>query len=229
MRRLEIIAKGEVQRVGFRDSVQRAARRLGISGTVQNLEPYDVKIVAEGQVDSLEKFIQVLRKQKPPIFVQDLEIQWAEATGEFQYFRIIRGEWQEELAERFDAAIVLLHQSVDLTEQNLMVSRENLSISKLMLDKQDKMLDKQDKMLEKQDKMLEKQDKMLEKQDTSIGLLECIKDDTSTIREDVGHVRYVLTGNDDEESLIEKVDCLTQDVGEIKIAIDKVKARVDAE
>jgi acylphosphatase len=46
MLRVEVIARGDVQRVGFRDVVQKIARNLGISGTVQNLEPYDVRIVA---------------------------------------------------------------------------------------------------------------------------------------------------------------------------------------
>jgi len=49
MQRVEITARDDVQKVGFRDAVQRAARKLGLSGTVQNLEPYDVRIVAEGR------------------------------------------------------------------------------------------------------------------------------------------------------------------------------------
>jgi len=56
MLRAEIIAKGDVQRVGFRDAVQKIARNLGLSGTVQNLEPYDVKIVAEGEETALLEF-----------------------------------------------------------------------------------------------------------------------------------------------------------------------------
>ncbi|ABK14736.1 acylphosphatase [Methanothrix thermoacetophila] len=162
MRRVEIIAKGDVQRVGYRDAVQNIARRLGVSGIVQNVEPYDVRIVAEGEEDALKEFLRAINIQERPIRVEELEVRWADATGEFQYFRILRGDWQEELGERFDVAIRYLQRSIELGEQNLAVGRENLSIGRMMLEKQDQMLEKQDQMLEKQDAMLEKQDETIE-------------------------------------------------------------------
>jgi acylphosphatase len=45
--RTEIIVKGEVQRVGYRDEVEKIARKLKIKGFVENLKPYDVRIVGE--------------------------------------------------------------------------------------------------------------------------------------------------------------------------------------
>jgi len=39
MRRSAVIASGDVQRAGWRDAVLRAARDLGISGYVKNIEP----------------------------------------------------------------------------------------------------------------------------------------------------------------------------------------------
>ncbi|MDI9617161.1 MAG: acylphosphatase [Methanothrix sp.] len=184
MHRVEIIAKGDVQRVGYRDAVQSIARRLGISGTVQNVEPYDVRIIAEGEEAALKEFVQAINIQERMIRVEELEVKWGAATGEFQYFRILRGDWQEELGERFDVAIRLLHRSVELGEQNLAVSKEalevgkeNLSIGRMMLEKQDAMLEKQDRMLEKQDLMLEKQDRMLEKQDETIEELRGVRSD----------------------------------------------------
>ena len=161
MQRVEITARGDVQKVGFRDAVQRAARKLGLSGTVQNVEPYDVRIVAEGEEAALKEFVKAINIQDGPIRVQELDVSWAPATGEFQYFKILRGDWQEELGERFDTAVVLLHRSIELGEQNLMVSKENLAVGKMMLEKQDQMIEKQDRMLDKQDQMLEKQDETL--------------------------------------------------------------------
>ena len=136
MHRVEIIARGDVQRVGFRDAVQRIARNLGLSGTVQNLEPYDVRIVAEGEEAALKEFLLAIDIQDGPIRVQALDANWSAATGEFPYFKILRGDWQEELGERFDVAVGLLHRSIEVGEQNLMVSKENLSIGKMMLEKQ---------------------------------------------------------------------------------------------
>ncbi|MGF3495995.1 MAG: acylphosphatase, partial [Methanothrix sp.] len=129
---------------------------------VQNVEPYDVRIVAEGEEDALKEFVNAVNIQERPIRVEELEVRWADATGEFQYFRILRGDWQEELGERFDVAIRYLQRSIELGEQNLAVGRGNLSIGRMMLEKQDQMLEKQDQMLEKQDAMLEKQDETIE-------------------------------------------------------------------
>ncbi|MBC7078986.1 MAG: acylphosphatase [Methanothrix sp.] len=177
MRRVEIIAKGDVQRVGYRDAVQNIARKLRLSGTVENVEPYDVRIVAEGEEAALKEFVNAVNIQERPIRVEELQVRWADATGEFQYFRILRGDWQEELGERFDVAIRYLQRSIELGEQNLAVGRENLSIGRMMLEKQDQMLEKQDQMLEKQDQMLEKQDAMLEKQDETIEELRGVRSD----------------------------------------------------
>ncbi|HOL43557.1 MAG TPA: acylphosphatase [Methanothrix sp.] len=177
MRRVEIIAKGDVQRVGYRDAVQNIARKLRLSGTVENVEPYDVRIVAEGEEAALKEFVNAVNIQERPIRVEELQVRWADATGEFQYFRILRGDWQEELGERFDVAIRYLQRSIELGEQNLAVGRENLSIGRMMLEKQDRMLEKQDAMLEKQDQMLEKQDAMLEKQDETIEELRGVRSD----------------------------------------------------
>ncbi|MGB9924594.1 MAG: acylphosphatase, partial [Methanothrix sp.] len=130
MRRVEIVAKGDVQRVGYRDAVQNIARRLGVSGIVQNVEPYDVRIVAEGEEDVLKEFVNAVNIQERPIRVEELQVRWVDATGEFQYFRILRGDWQEELSERFDVAIRYLQRSIELGEQNLAVGRETLAVSK---------------------------------------------------------------------------------------------------
>ena len=61
MKQAEITAKGDVQRVGYRDAVERIARQLDITGFVENLKPYDVRIVAEGEEDILDEFISQIR------------------------------------------------------------------------------------------------------------------------------------------------------------------------
>jgi acylphosphatase len=208
MQRVEIIARGEVQRVGFRDVVQKMGRELGLSGTVENQEPYDVRIVAEGQEDPLKEFVKALRIDKGPIQVRELDVTWTSATGEFPYFKILRGDWQEELGERFDVAVVLLHRSVQLGE-------ENLAVGKMMLDKQDQMLDKQE---------------------TSISLLKKINQDTSEIgfiREEVAASRIeARRGKDEIISAIkgstpdEKYEELRREIAEIKAAIEDLRAKV---
>ena len=129
MRRVVITAKGEVQRVGYRDEVQRIARKLNITGYVENIEPYDVKIVAEGDEDRLKEFIERIKIRRYPIFVEDIEVRWEKAKGEFKYFEIKRGEWQEELFERLDTAGKLLYRSVELSERSVELGEKAVELS----------------------------------------------------------------------------------------------------
>jgi len=208
MQRVEILARGDVQRVGFRDVVQRIGRNLRICGIVQNQEPYDVKIVAEGEEDALKEFVEDLRIKDGPIQVRDLEVRWASDTGEFPYFRIVRGDWQEELEERFDVAVGLLHRGIELGE-------ENLAVSRMMLDKQDQMLDKQA---------------------ASISVLQEIKADTSeigAIRKEVSATRDEARRGREEiistlksDRLEEKYEQLSQEIAEIKAAIAEIRVKV---
>jgi len=92
-------------------------------------------------------------------------VSFGDYKGEFEYFEIKRGEWQEEFGERLDIAgrlfyrnielsersvelgernvalsersVELSERSVELGERNVALSEESVSIGKLMLDKQD--------------------------------------------------------------------------------------------
>ncbi|MDD3566102.1 MAG: acylphosphatase [Methanothrix sp.] len=222
MQRVEIIASGRVQRVGFRDLVETIAQDLGLSGTVENQKPYDVRIVAEGEEGALQAFVEGLKVERGQIRVRNLEVRWSEATGEFPYFQILRGDWHEELGERFDVAVGLLYRSIEIGEENLAlgrenvaIGRENLAIGRMMLDKQDHMLDKQD---------------------TTISILKNIKEDTSeigVIKEEVSAARYEARREREEiistlksGSLEEKYEQLSREIAEIKAAIAEIRAKV---
>ncbi|KAF5425662.1 Acylphosphatase [Candidatus Methanomarinus sp.] len=133
--RVIIIAKGEVQRVGYRDVVERAARKMKLTGNVSNLKPYDVKIICEGDNKSIDSFIELITLKEYSVIVEHMDVKFEDATGEFEYFEIIRGDMTEELGERLDMA------NAKLT---------------LMIGKQGVMIEKQDVMIEKQDVLIEK-------------------------------------------------------------------------
>lgn len=63
---LKIIVHGQVQGVGFRYGTLQIANRLTITGTVQNLSDGTVKIIAEGNHSSLEKFIHLIKTEPTP-------------------------------------------------------------------------------------------------------------------------------------------------------------------
>jgi len=165
-----------VQRVGYRDVVQKLAIKNGIKGEVRNLEDLDVQIIAEGTKEAISHFSNIIYIQDFPINVESIETREEPYTGEFRTFKIIRGDTGEEMAERMDTAIQHLNligkyskTAADNSTTLIEMMHTSLDKQDRMLEKQDQMLQKQDQMIEKQDQMLQKQDQMLEKQDQMIG------------------------------------------------------------
>jgi acylphosphatase len=133
MKRAVLTVKGRVQRVGYRDAVEELARQLQIAGFIENVKPYDMRIVAEGEDRAIEQFIEKVQIRAPPIKVEHVEVRLEDVTGEFAYFEIKRGDMAEELGERLDLA------NTRMTE---------------MKQQQDSMIEKQDMMIGKQDETI---------------------------------------------------------------------------
>ena len=147
LKRLRVVAKGEVQKVGYRDQVQRIARKLGLKGYIKNIKPYDVEIVAEGEEEKLLEFLERTKIRRFPIFVDDLEVVWQKPRQEFEYFEIRREDWREELFERIDLAGKLLYRTVELGEENLEIGKKTLVLAERSVAIGEKMLEKQDETI----------------------------------------------------------------------------------
>ncbi|MBU4076852.1 MAG: acylphosphatase [Euryarchaeota archaeon] len=117
-----ITASGEVQRVGYRGVVERFARKLKLTGCVENIKPYDVRIVCEGDKASIDSFLRLIRIKEYPIDVENLDVRFEDATGEFEYFEIKRQDMAEELGERLDIAN---------TKMTIMTQKQDVMIEKL--------------------------------------------------------------------------------------------------
>lgn len=101
----EIIAKGTVQKVGYRDHVQETARNLNVKGYVENLRDGFVRIVCEADEDTLKKFIKLINIKQDLITVENIEtVKTQPARGEYEYFDIKYGSLEEEMGERMVAA-----------------------------------------------------------------------------------------------------------------------------
>ena len=124
-----IIARGEVQRVGYRDVVERAARKMKLTGVVENVKPYDVKIICEGNRTSIDSFIKLIDIKEPPTEVEELEVSFEDATGDFDYFEITRGDMTEELGERLDIANSKMSQMIG--KQDIMIEKQDTMIEKI--------------------------------------------------------------------------------------------------
>jgi acylphosphatase len=80
---------GRVQMVMFRDFTQRKARKLGILGTVQNLKDGSVKVVAQGQKETLSNLVSYLQKGPLLSRVDNVSVTWEIPTETFSNFTII--------------------------------------------------------------------------------------------------------------------------------------------
>lgn len=81
MEELEAIVTGRVTGVMFRDFIARRARRLDLTGWVQNLPNRSVKVVAQGKRQDLETLIQYLRRGSLLSRVDNVGVTWKQATN----------------------------------------------------------------------------------------------------------------------------------------------------
>lgn len=91
LRRLDAVISGRVQGVGYRVFVLRAAMDLGLTGWVANLPDGAVRCVAEGELASLERFVDRLREGPAAALVDHVLTGWPPPTGEFADFSLRPG------------------------------------------------------------------------------------------------------------------------------------------
>lgn len=86
--RLEARVTGRVQGVGFRQFVRYHARRLGLTGWVRNEPDGSVYLVAEGPQELLQQLLQGVRQGPPAARINDVQVHWLPARGEFEVFEV---------------------------------------------------------------------------------------------------------------------------------------------
>ena len=89
MREIEAIISGRVQGVSFRDFVKKKADALWLSGTVENIPDFKVKVIAQGPEEKLERFLEHLRKGPFNAKVSNVEVSWDDVSERVQGFKII--------------------------------------------------------------------------------------------------------------------------------------------
>ena len=86
MERVHLIISGDVQAVGFRFTAIEVARDLGLVGWVRNNPDGTVEIVAEGPKEKLENLITWAKSGPFLAKVENVKVDWEQATGEFSGF-----------------------------------------------------------------------------------------------------------------------------------------------
>ena len=84
-----ITVSGHVQGVYYRAFTSRVAKSLGLRGYVRNLPRNNaVEICVEGEKDKIEELIGQLKVGPPEAFVENVETNWADFTGQFNNFEV---------------------------------------------------------------------------------------------------------------------------------------------
>ena len=86
-KQIHLYYTGRVQGVGFRFTAEDIARDLAVTGWVKNLRDGRVEIIAEAEENLLKDFLERINKNFSR-YIQDLDIEWLAATGEFRDFGI---------------------------------------------------------------------------------------------------------------------------------------------
>ncbi len=86
MRRLEAKIYGFVQGVGFRYFSRRNALILGLVGYVKNLSDGSVEVVAEGEIEKIKEFLEILKKGNSYALVEKVEYELKDPENEFNDF-----------------------------------------------------------------------------------------------------------------------------------------------
>jgi acylphosphatase len=86
-KQIHVYYTGRVQGVGFRFTAQDLANGLGVCGWVKNLRTGRVEVVAEAEEEVLKDFLGKIN-QYFTRYIQDVNVQWQSATGEFKDFGI---------------------------------------------------------------------------------------------------------------------------------------------
>jgi acylphosphatase len=88
-KRIRALVYGRVQGVNFRWYTRQRANQLELRGWVRNLlNGRRVEVVAEGPEDKLRELVRFLYDGPPAADVDNVDIEWKEATDEFNRFSI---------------------------------------------------------------------------------------------------------------------------------------------
>ena len=168
MNKIKATVSGRIQKVGYRAKVIGIAQEMGLTGFVQNLDDGRVRVIAESENGNFEKFLGAIRIKNTLIDVFNVEVEYADATGDFaDFYKLVSGG---ETDERLDTAANYLKEMIGIMRDGFSDMRSGFA----------EMIEKQDVMIEKQDVMIEKQDVMIEKQNETTAEIRGLREDMKT-------------------------------------------------
>ncbi|MHA1407828.1 MAG: carbamoyltransferase HypF [Candidatus Heimdallarchaeaceae archaeon] len=91
----EILVSGIVQGIGYRPFVYNLAKGLGLKGSVMNLGDAGVRIIVQGEEETIHTFIKDLKEKKPKLSVYEtFDVNWELALPSLKAFEIAKSSTQ---------------------------------------------------------------------------------------------------------------------------------------
>ena len=87
-KRATVFYTGRVQGVGFRYTAREVACGYEVTGYVRNLHDGRVELSAEGNEEEVTGFLEAVRVSQLGSHIRNADVNWQEATGEFNGFNI---------------------------------------------------------------------------------------------------------------------------------------------
>jgi len=86
---LHAIVKGHVQGVFFRANVCEISQKIGLAGTVRNMEDGTVEIYAQGTAPQLEAFVTKLKQNPGRSRVDTVETKFFDPQRDYTSFKVV--------------------------------------------------------------------------------------------------------------------------------------------
>ena len=184
MNKIRATVSGRIQNVGYRAKVIGIAKDFGLTGFVQNLDDGRVWIIAESKNDDFGKFLDAIWIKNTLIDVADIEVEHADATGDFADFYKLVGEGETD--ERLDKASDYLKEMIDVMRAGFSDMRTGFSDMRSgfsdMRSGFESLDSKMDVMIEKQSETTEEIRGGFENLDSKVDVM---IDETRGLREDM--------------------------------------------
>lgn len=138
MIRVILYISGNVQHANYRSKIVSIAEKYNVKGNVQNLSDGNVKIIAEGEENDIERFIQDINIKNSLINVVEIKKEYSAPTGEYEGFYKLVSEGETDA--RLDTAADLLKELINVTrngfsglekKQDIMIEKQQETMSKI--------------------------------------------------------------------------------------------------
>ena len=199
MEKVKATVSGSIQNVGYRAKVIDIARAFGLTGFVQNLNDGRVRIIAESDNGNLDGFLDAIRIKNTLINVDAVEVEHADATGDFDdFYKLVAGG---ETDERLDTAAEYLKKLISVTERGFSEMKEEMHSA--FSEMKEEMHSGFGNLDSKMNVMIEKQNEMLGQQRETTAEIRGLREDMKTymdrkfgvIESELDMIKVALKGN----------------------------------